>query len=168
MPKTNKGSYYSKMPRFLLAFFLFLTTLSNVVSLGASGDTSQQGSLRGTTHRQLPNEFRFMDQFQESLNQVFSTAPQDWTMGQWFLALLMIFGVLWCCGCLQGGRRYYYRQGPYGGYPGGYYGRTSSGGCCGCLQNILMCFCCYELCCADCQHVPCCDPNAAQYTRGAM
>jgi len=108
-----------------------------------------------------------IDNVREMLSNLFSTAPEAWTTGQWILAAVLLFLALWCCGCCSGGRRYY-RRGYHNqrGYSSGGY-RSSHGGCCGCLQDLLMCFCCYELCCADCQDVPCCNLDPA-YTGGVM
>jgi hypothetical protein len=112
------------------------------------------------THRQLPGYFEDLN-IQESFDQLFSTPIGQWEARQWMLAALVAFTVLYCCGCIAGNRRYR-RQGYYPGYGsgyggGGYGGGRSSGGTgfCGCLRNILLCFCCYELFCGDCAHVPC-------------
>jgi hypothetical protein len=78
-----------------------------------------------------------IEKVEQALRQLFSTPPDDWSLGQWILAAFLLLLLLWCCGCVSGGRRY-----------GRGYRRTSGGGLCGCLQNLLLCFCCYELCCA--------------------
>lgn len=124
-----------------------------------------EGSSNQQVHRFLPDAFEALDydfNIGESLQQLFGTAPEQWTMGQWLLAGLLILLALWCCGCLSNGRGYYrgYHHGP------GYYPQRSTGNC-SCLQNLLLCFCCYEYCFADCQDVPCCDPNEG-YVGGEM
>ena len=135
-------------------------------------DTGLSSSISGRQgRRRLPDDYGdLFSNVQESFDELFSTAPREWTAYQWFLFLLILFLALWCCGCLNGGRRYYrsgyYGGGNYGGgggyYPYRYRNPSCCSSCCGgCLQDILLCFCCYELCCADCQHVPCCNPNLA-------
>lgn len=124
-----------------------------------------------SVHRRLPGFFEGLN-VEESFNRLFSTPIRQWEAGQWLLAALMVFTILYCCGCIAGNRRYRrqgygsgyggsgYGNGYGNGYGGGYgngYGSGKSGGSgfCSCLRNILLCFCCYELFCGDCAHVPC-------------
>jgi len=111
-------------------------------------------------HRRLPGFFENL-RLGESLGSLFSTPMDAWDSGQWIVAFILLFGALWCCGCLAGNRRRY--RGYGGGYPnaygpgygagGGYYPRSGGSGGGTCLRNVLLCVCCYEFCCADCQHV---------------
>jgi hypothetical protein len=99
----------------------------------------------------------------EAFDKLVSTPPQDWEAGQWILAAVLLMLALWCCGfcCCACRRRRRYHEQPYYygapyppyGYPRG--GRRGTDSCCGCLRSILLCFCCYEYFCADCQDVPC-------------
>jgi hypothetical protein len=96
-----------------------------------------------------------IENVEQALRRLFSTPPDDWSLGQWFLAALLLFLLLWCCGCVSGGRRYYGR--------GGYRSSSSGGGLCACLQNLLLCLCCYELCCAGARY----NNSAAYKPEGA-
>jgi hypothetical protein len=92
----------------------------------------------------------------DSMDRLFSTPMDEWTIGQWLFGVFLLSLILWCCGCLacsRGGGRRYYRRSYYNNYrndgnDGG------GGGCCACLRNILLCFCCYEICCDDGEHLP--------------
>lgn len=75
--------------------------------------------------------------FVNLLSSMADTPPDEWSGEEWAVGLaLLVLGVvgLFCCACMClipmccGGRR--------GGGGGG-----------GCLQDLLMCFCCWELCC---------------------
>jgi len=70
-----------------------------------------------------------------SIQDVLSTPMNEWETRQWITALILVFVVFWCCGCV-GNRR---RRGRGGGGGGN------------CLANLLCCACCFELCCRDCQ-----------------
>lgn len=92
----------------------------------------------------------------ESLDHLFSTPMNEWTIGQWLFAVVLLCLILWCCGCLAcqgGGGRRYYRHSYYNNYRNNR-GGGGGGGCCDCLRNLLLCFCCYELCCDDGQNLP--------------
>ncbi|KAI2494269.1 hypothetical protein MHU86_20246 [Fragilaria crotonensis] len=127
--------------------------------------------------RRLPGFFENLD-LGGWFDALVSTPIEDWEASQWMFAAVLLLLVVWCCGCIGCARRRQARPygypgyGGYGGYggaagpyggggygPGGYgqqqpmSGRSS--GACGCLRNLLLCFCCYELCCADCKDVPC-------------
>lgn len=159
--KHNSG--FSRLVLFLLLTFLLgvASTASATKSLATYGAISHklrrtktfQFEMQETKERKLPG---IEIDISQSLKRLFATAPEAWTTGQWIFAALILLVALWCCGCLACGRRYH-----RGGY--NYYRRSSSGGggLCACLQNLLMCFCCYELCCRNCQDVPCCNDNAA-------
>lgn len=112
-------------------------------------------------HRFLPaGSFEgILDAIEERVRQVFQTPVAAWDSPEWFTAAVMLFVGLWCCGCIcQQRRRPYYGRG-YGGngyYPNQQPGLMTGGGGGGagggnCLRNVVMCACCYELCCRDCQ-----------------
>lgn len=121
--------------------------------------------------RRLPAGFDFdFNSIGEALNGLATTPPNGWRAEQWGLFAFLVLVALYCCGCCACNRRrqrqgygqgYPGQYGPggygQGGYGGGYGGGggKSGGGIMSCLRNVLMCFCCYELCCADCAHVPC-------------
>ena len=95
-----------------------------------------QVAMAHENQRRLPGFFEDLH-IQESVQEVFSTPMNEWDARQWITALILLFLILWCGGCVCQNRRRYYG---FGGGGGG-----------GCLQNVIMCACCYELCCRDCQ-----------------
>lgn len=155
---------------------LFALSAALVVST-SSASNSAELMLEESRHRRLAGMFENIN-IRESLDRLVETPIGEWEVGQWILAAFILLLVLWCCGCLAGNRRRrrsYYRGDPsnYGrGYGDGRYngggrssaysltdqgvGTTSGGrGACSCIENVLLCSFCYELCCRDCQDVPC-------------
>lgn len=117
------------------------------------------------SHRILPG-FEFLDRLniEESIRQVFSTPVDAWDSRQWITAAILLFLGMWCCGCMSQNRRsrrgyggggYYPNQQQPGLMTGSGYGaaNSSGGGASSCLRNAVMCACCYELCCRDCQDI---------------
>ena len=127
--------------------------------------------------RRLPGFFENLD-LGGRFDSLVSTPIENWEASQWLFAAIMFLLIVWCCGCLGCARRRQARRygapgygyggapGPYGagGYGLGGYGhgqqqpmtgKGAGSGFCGCLRGLLLCFCCYELCCADCNDVPC-------------
>ncbi|CAB9511210.1 expressed unknown protein [Seminavis robusta] len=109
---------------------------------------------------------RFIDGVADSIAGVFRTPVAAWDLGQWFVALTLVVLTLSCCGCGRRRirRRYYY--GRSSNQPGviangGNYSRyedttaTRGGRDTSFLHRLLLCVCCFEWCCRDCQDVPC-------------
>jgi len=104
-------------------------------------------------HRRLGghNDFHDMDII-EFVSTLADTPMDEWSGIQFvvFFALLLLLGSLalcCCCSCLCRGM-------------GG--GRCCRGGG-SCCQDILMCFCCYEICCRDGQDLDACCPGPGVY-----
>lgn len=87
------------------------------------------------------------------LSKLADTAPDQWSGEQWavFMALLVLGVVgLCCCTCMC------LLPMCCGGQPAG------GGG--GCLQDLLMCFCCWELCCRGGEDIQeCCGGYQGDY-----
>lgn len=104
--------------------------------------------------RRMQQQFRDFEDYVSSLG---NTPVQDWTIGQWivFLLILSLVGTIASCicgACCCAPRPYGY----YGGYGYGGGGRCCGSG--GCLEDICMCLCCYELCCRGGEDVKdCCS-----------
>jgi hypothetical protein len=72
----------------------------------------QRGETDGTIISQRKLAFEFLDfNVGDSLDRLFSTPISEWTWGQWLLGCILLFLVLWCCGCVASGtqRRYHRR-----------------------------------------------------------
>jgi hypothetical protein len=154
--KANSLSSLMVSQLLILKAGLFALSAALIVSTSSAFSSDELISEERSQHRRLARMFENIN-IRESLNRLFETPISEWEIGQWILAAFLLTLILWCCGCICGGnqrrRRSYYRSSG-GGYGGG---RSSGGGggACSCVQDVLLCVCCYELCCRDCQDVPC-------------
>jgi hypothetical protein len=136
--------------------------------------------LEHVSHRYLPGASWGEFDIRKKWNELVSTPIRNWDWSEWLFLFILVFLMTWCCGICV--RRRIRRQpitpstnmpfgggmtSPYHGYNNynnnnhtNYHhnsGSMFSSGqqCCNCLRSAMMCFLCYELCCADCHDVPC-------------